>query len=325
MSDLQRQTTQAGAPRPMATYQFSPRPYALETAPELPRGLTSLMVPGERDILYSIAKNYCTGQGDIIDAGVYWGASTYCFCHGLVRNTADTSNLRIHSYDQAIVHPGLLKAFPDIGEIGSCYGPLLERSIREWGTRLTQPVDLHIGDINAMTYEGKVEVLFLDIMKNRATMRSCNSLFMRHLLPGRSIVIQQDYYWQSNWYINAYMELARDCFSIIDSSDTSCVFLNTRKIPPALMTDDPLAGLSSDDIVNLLDCSTRSAVTLFQYLMMHLCVIDYAVTARLAPLAKERFKAFADHYGDALREHRDQSIARVRAGHARLQRAVGLL
>jgi hypothetical protein len=102
----------------MATYQFSARPYALETAPELPRGLASMMVEGERDILYSIAKNYCSGHGDIIDAGLYWGASTYCYCHGLIRNTANTQRVRIHSYERAIVYPALPKAFPGVGEIG---------------------------------------------------------------------------------------------------------------------------------------------------------------------------------------------------------------
>lgn len=306
-------------------YQAHARPYTLEAAPDLPTGLASMMVPGELDMLYSIAKNYCSGRGDIIDAGVYWGASTFCFCQGLLRNTADTSNVRIHSYDQALVHPVLLKAFPDIGELGSCYGPLLEQTIRGWGTLLTQPVDLHIGDIREMTYDGMVEVLFLDVMKNRPTMRACNSMFMSRLVPGHSLVVQQDYFWQSNWYINVYMELCRAYFSIVDNSDTSCVFLNTGKIPPRLTGADPIVGLSRDDIIGLLDCSRHTAVTLFQCLMMDMCIVDYAVESRLSALAKERFKLFEAHMGDALIGRQDRAFARVRQGHARLARAIAAI
>lgn len=103
------------------------------------------------------------------------------------------------------------------------------------------------------------------------------------------------------------------------------MFLNTRKIPPALITGDPTGRASRDDVVSLLECCTRSAVTLFQYLMMHLCVIDYAAAVRLAPLAKERFRAFEERYGDAVKEPRGRSFTRVRAHYGRLRQVVGLL
>jgi hypothetical protein len=313
----------------VARFLYGNRPYALEHAPALPpiipwpaatagtpsgrRQIPSMMFPNERDILFSIAKSYYTGAGDIIDAGIFFGASTFCFCQGLVCNPIYEEKSCIHSYDMAPMNAGTLRWLPDIGQVGSDYGAYLGQLIRSWDYRGT--VKLHIGDINKMDYEGKVEVLFLDILKSRSTLKKCNALFMNHLIPGRSIVIQQDYYWHQNWYINAYMELLRDYFLIVDSAETSCIFINTKKIPKDMLTEDMLVDLSETDIVGLLDSCKGTAHSLFQYMMTELCVVTYAMEIRSMSLARERLQIFDVQFGRVLQEPRGASFNRLRHAH----------
>src|SRR6185369_702460 len=100
------------------------------------------------------------------------------------------------------------------------------RSIASWGDRAVRMVNVYAGDINNMSYDGKVEILFIDLAKNRETFRHCNQLFMSRLLPGRSIVFQEDYYHYPLWFQIVYMEMLKDYFVMVDSADNACVFLN---------------------------------------------------------------------------------------------------
>lgn len=271
------------------------RPYTLERAPDLPPRIVSLMFPQERDLLFSLAKYYYRGKGDIIDAGIFMGSSTFCFTSGLADNP-HASGGTIHSYDRAIVTDGManyLAVREAIGPSGSDFSSYLRATVDLFGW----PVQLHLGDITQMSYSGKVEILFLDILKDRTLLTHCNRMFMGCLIPGRSIVVQQDYFWHENWYINAYMELLSEYFAVVDSAETSCVFLNTRAIPEALWAADPLEKLSRVEVLTLLDGSTKRATTLFQYVMSELCTIGFALGAGAIVEADVRLAGFEARFG----------------------------
>ncbi len=57
--------------------------YLVSDFPEHLKKHPSMMSPGEKQFLYGIARNYYTGHGRIIDAGVFLGASTLCLGQGL--------------------------------------------------------------------------------------------------------------------------------------------------------------------------------------------------------------------------------------------------
>ena len=285
------------------------RPYALERAPDLPPDMLSMMLPAERDVLFSIAKNYCVGAGDIIDAGVFLGASTHCFVRGLEQNPRGTG--RIHAYERAIIGRPLAKLRPDLGRPKDNYSDQLRAIL----SRIGGDVELHIGDILEADYRGTVEVLFLDIMKQRETFRKCNALFMGKLIPGHSLVIQQDHYWPMNWYIAAYMQLLEDYFTIVDRAETSCIFLNTKALPAEVVNHDPLDGLSSAQIVALLDRARDTGTTPFQVMMMELCVAAYGMQSGNPAITESRLAEFEAKFDPSLR----QTSPRVVALHRRLR------
>ncbi len=290
------------------------RQYTLERAPPLPPEIVSLMFQGERDALYSIAKHYYRGYGDIIDAGIFMGASTFCFGKGLQANHRYTGKFHIHAYDQAIVFPGMAND-PQIrsrlGDTGSDFSGYLKQVVAPFGDM----VNLHIGDITGMSYEGKIEVLFLDVLKNVRIMLHCNRMFMGRLMPGVSLLIQQDYYWSEDWYINAYMELLSNYFTIVDSAETTCIFLNTQGIPEKYYKEDPFKSLTQVEIVDLLDRSRDRASTLFQHVMSEFCTISYAIETKTVLLAQSRLRDFEARFGKLVYEWRFRPSLR-RAWHA---------
>lgn len=302
---------------------FGPRrPYPLEAAAPLPPEVVSMMFPSELDVLYSIAKHYYSGRGDIIDAGIYLGASTYCFAKGLAQNPKRSNQFHIHSYERAIVTPAMLRGDAvrtAIGPIGSDYGAYLGRLVAPLG----DAVRLHCGDILDMEYKGTIEIVFLDILKTRKLFEKCNAMFMGSLIPNHSLVIQQDYYWHLDWYINAYMELLSDYFQIVDSAETSCVFLNTKQIPREMFERNPLTGLRRQEVVQLLERSRNRASSLFQYMMSDLCIVHFAANAGLQGVAAKRIADFSAQFGRVLNNLADQpSIRRVRAAYATLAKQI---
>jgi hypothetical protein len=275
------------------------RLYALERAPDLPPRIVSLMFPKERDLLFSLAKHYYCGDGDIIDAGIFMGSSTFCFATGLNENP-NTRTGTIHSYDRAIVTEGMANyqtVRDRIGAPGTDFGNYLRTTVESIG----RPIVLHLGDIMQMSYSGKIEILFLDILKDRSIFRHCNRIFMGCLIGGRSLVVQQDYFWYENWYINAYMEMLSDYFLMVDSAETSCVFLNTSAVPAALYETDPLEQLSRLEIISLLDRSTARSTTIFQYVMSELCTVGYALANGGLPEADIRLAKLETRFGDLIR------------------------
>jgi hypothetical protein len=184
-----------------------------------------------------------------------------------------------------------------IGPVNSDYSGYLRSLLAPIGSL----VDLEVGDILEKRYKGTIEILFLDILKTRRIFEHCNELFMGSLIPGHSLVIQQDYYWHLDWFINAYMELLADYFVIVDSAVTSCVFLNTKAIPEKFYKNDPLIGLRGPEIVRLLERSRNRAGTLFQYVMSELCVVDYLVKSNFKGAAQERMAEFDKQFGQVMK------------------------
>ncbi len=279
------------------------RLYALERAPDLPADMLSMMLASERDVLFSIAKNYCVGAGDIIDAGIFMGASTHSFVRGLEQNPHGTC--RIHAYERAIISKDLAALRPDLGRPRESYGDRLRAIVSSIGGN----VELHTGDILGAEYNGTIEVLFLDVMKRRDIFRKCNALFMGNLIPGHSLVVQQDHYWPLNWYIAAYMQLLGDYFTIVDRAETSCIFLNTKALPAEVVDHDPLDDLAPNQIVALLDRARDTGTTPFQVMMMELCVAAYGVQSGNPAIAKSRLAEFEAKFEPSIRQTSPRAVA----------------
>lgn len=206
----------------------------------------SMMSAAERHFLVGLATRYYEGQGIIVDAGIFLGASTRCFGEG-VRSNPNREAITRHwphpivSYERAIVNPNMPRFFEKHGlAFAGAVGESFESELRRHVEPVKDLVDLRIGDfMNASAPECPVEILFLDILKDARLSLHAFRLFYPYLIPGRTLVIHQDYFFDELPWIKTHQERLADHFEYVGEIGSSAVFLCRKQIPQA--TVDELA------------------------------------------------------------------------------------
>jgi hypothetical protein len=125
------------------------------------------------------------------------------------------------------------------------------------GDRCRSLVAVHAGDIRERAWSGApVETLFIDIAKDWSINDHVSREFFPALIPGCSVVIQQDYVHEWTPWLHITMELLGDTFTFIGSLPfASAVFVARRSIGRDELPRDLRRELSSADQVKLFDRS----------------------------------------------------------------------
>jgi hypothetical protein len=223
---------------PLAFARLRP-PYdtLLGAPPAEVMAVPSMMSERERRFLYNLAREHYVGEGVILDAGAFLGASTVCFGAALRGNprlpkiTAAFPK-PVRSFELAHVHKNMLTSLPRHGvtdelEVGDSFAPYLQRNVAPWADL----VDLRIGDIMA---EGKIdapiEILFLDVLKQEKISEFAVAEYFPRLIAGRSILIQQDYFFDGLPFIRVHQELFEDAFEFLGEIGSSAIYRCVRPI-----------------------------------------------------------------------------------------------
>lgn len=193
--------------------------------------IKSMLSSVELALLYALAKDHWSGEGEIVDLGCLYGLTTRCFAEGLMANSRVPDTLkvrRIYAYDLFLaenydwwsqqsptVHAG--SWFPEfldvnrdqIDAIVPCPGNLLNMN---WGTK-------------------PVEILMIDASKSWDLNAWIVGKFFPRLIPGKSVVIQQDQVHYIEYWIMITMEWFSDHFTYIDTIyGSSAYYLCTAPI-----------------------------------------------------------------------------------------------
>jgi hypothetical protein len=213
--------------------------------------VTTMLIPDELRLLHHLGRNYASGAGAIVDAGCFFGGSTVALASGLRRNPV--RGLRIDSYDRFEVEEwtrGIY--FPESTPAGTSFRDQFDRNVAPYADL----INVHAGDITSQPWTGgPIEILFIDVAKNVEVCDWVTWQFFPHLIPGRSLVIQQDYLYH-HWvaWLHVTMEYYADYFEYVcDTGINSVVFLNTKKIPEDVLRRDTVASLSIDEKRALMD------------------------------------------------------------------------
>lgn len=188
----------------------------------------------ERKLLYHLARNVYAGVGAVVDLGAFCGASTCCLAAGL-RDNPSIQGARLHSFDRFVADPGYLVDFirAHFGvrmELGQSFMPVFRQATAEF----CDSIELHEGDLLKETWpaDQPIELLFVDIAKTFALSGKVLTEFFPHLIPGRSIVVHQDFYHPTTFYLPIVMEYLSDYFTIVEPScDWSVAFRLDAPIP----------------------------------------------------------------------------------------------
>lgn len=206
-------------------------------------------------MLYWLAAEHYSGAGVIVDAGAYLGASAFALASGLAQSRhADAPLAKIHSYDRFVADDDYVQ-----NDISQRFFPVPAgydfQGLFEFQTALcAERIVVHRGDfIAAPAPDAPIEILFIDIAKTAALNDRLVEHYFTRLIPGQSVVVQQDFYQAWYPYIPITMEYFRDWFAIAagEVADNSRLYLLMRKIPRRAI-DQFLKGLSIERETELL-------------------------------------------------------------------------
>ena len=203
----------------------------------------SMIIEDESRFLYWLAANYFTGSGKIVDMGPLAGGSTHALACGLMNNASVQSNAElIHSYDMWLFYEDWKQFFPgqslkDHDDILPCF----IANIRKFRSQVVP----HKGDISLVGWsDGPIEILFIDAAKTPHVMEHIVDEFYPALIPGRSLVIQQDFVSAECPWIHAIQEYLSDYFEVVDSPQGGTVcFRLLRAIPRHVLDKDFYSSL----------------------------------------------------------------------------------
>lgn len=215
----------------------------------------TMLLPEELRLLNYLAQDVYRGDGAIVDAGSFLGGSTVALAEGLRRNRrwTATGGKPIHSYDRFEVEAWTRGVyFPEDVAAGSSFREQFDRNIAPYADL----VEVHAGDVQGHAWRGgPIEILFIDVAKHWTVSDWVTWQFFPHLIPGRSLVVQQDYLYH-HWvaWLHVTMELYADYFEYVcDTEVNSAVFLNTKPIPPSVLRRHSVESLTRDERCALMD------------------------------------------------------------------------
>lgn len=210
--------------------EFAGRPWAAVPEAEMAAGLAvpSMLRP-EESRLYHWLGRQVGGNGAVVDLGAYAGGSAARLLSGLER--AGWTG-KLHGYDHFRSSRRFWEKFlpgeplPDHDEADIL--PIAQRHLAPWADQVV----LHRGEIAEMRWTGgPIEILAVDAAKGAAVADHVSAEFFPALVPGRSVVVQQDYLISVQPWLCAQMVALRDCFLPLALVAKDCVVFQCLRVP----------------------------------------------------------------------------------------------
>ena len=305
---------------------------ALETLPEWPHPVPAkvlehpgLIIEHERGLLYWLARHYFTGEGSIVDAGIFLGASTRAFAAGLRENERALERIPpdgkpITSYDLGIFVESMRRYItrePDrkvLGDWNPKAGENFEPVLRRLLAQDADLFELRIGNLlETASADRPIEIAFFDCLKSAAVDWKTFTTFAPHYIPGHTIVIQQDYFYPDAPQHRLRQESLSSCYCYLGQIETMAVFRLVRPIPPALFERDTLQDLSMADELRLFEQAAARTDWPKSKLVVRLSAADHVRVRHGVEPALELKKAIERDFPDLLPRllQRAPSVARV--------------
>jgi hypothetical protein len=229
------------------------RPWRDVALPADAVGIPTMLSKMERRLLYSLARDYAGGEAAIVDAGSFLGGSTAALLAGVRDRTEPWTGPPLESYDLFQVDEYMVpKFFADDASvrIGDSFRPRFDAHV----ARFDVPHVVHEGDITQVGWSGgPIDVLFLDVLKSWEINDDVLSDFFPSLVPGRSVIVHQDYGWGDTPWIPITIELMRESLVLIDWMEWgSHVFFVEGELPADLL-ERGVGGLELERKLELIE------------------------------------------------------------------------
>ncbi|MEM8741586.1 MAG: class I SAM-dependent methyltransferase [Pseudomonadota bacterium] len=214
------------------TFADTPWRGAPGRVPDRAAQVPTMLCEDESRLLYWLTHRWARGEGAVCDLGCFAGGSTARLAAGLAAAGLDSP---VHAFDFFTASPDHKEKFLYANGIPRFDGedmlPVVRRMLAPWGRRLM----LHPGDVTEAVWTGgAIEVLFIDVMKTPETADAIARIFYPALIPGRSVIVHQDYqHWRQPW-IAAQMQALRAAFRPVAWAREGSVVFAVDRVPRAV-------------------------------------------------------------------------------------------
>lgn len=266
------------------------------SVPACVQNYPSMITTPEKSLLYWLASEYFTGTGIIVDAGIFLGASTNAFATGLDKNNhvLTAFGKPIRSYDIAIWVDSMDRYLENanVSDVlvdetvssGQSFEPILRRLLDQHISK----VDLRIGNIVDTAYsDDPVEIAFFDCLKTDERDLAVFKAFAPQYIPNQTIVLQQDYFYESAAYNKIRQEYFSEYFEYLGQVSTTAVFKNIGKIPHSEIASNPVAKLSVAQKIGYLRQAVKRAENNKTRVLTHLSIVEFLIDENEKTLAAE--------------------------------------
>ena len=218
------------------------------------RRVPTMLSKHEQLLYYWLGAHWARGAGDFVDLGSYVGGSTACLAEGHITATLPG---RIHAFDMFTSSEKLKQRMLYSGGIDPFEGedilPLSQKLLSPWSDRVV----FHKGEITDQTWDGTpIEVLTMDASKIALKTDAMARIFFPSLIPGGSVLVQQDYLHFSQPWIAAQMELLADYVQPVGHCpDDSMVYLCTRQIDQDALDHAEVGLLTDAELLDLVEAA----------------------------------------------------------------------
>lgn len=228
---------------------FARRPWEQVAEADLgPAANVPTMLTTEERLLYHWLGRRVQGDGATVDLGAYAGGSAARLLSGLALSGRP---FHVHSYDRFRSSRAFwAKYMPDepLPEADDAdLLPVVRRHLAPWDGHVT----LHIGDIGDKRWSGDpIEILSVDAAKGAVMADHIAAEFFPALVPGRSIVVQQDYLMAVQPWLPAQMVALRDCFlPLAHVPRVGLVFLTVAPVTEAALAAARVGALTDGKLM----------------------------------------------------------------------------
>lgn len=193
-------------------------------------GKVPTMLSEEECRMLAWVAQYChNGSGSICDLGAFTGGSAAHLAYGVRKSGFDKPGV-VHSYDFFEIDDMRKKKYLYDKGISEFTGSNMMETVKKMLEPYAPIIEFHKGDITLETWNrGEISILFVDIAKSYDLNRHLLMEFFPQVIPGKSVVIQQDYLHFSNPWVMATMEAMEDYFELLSWTEFDSVIFGVRK------------------------------------------------------------------------------------------------
>ena len=232
-----------------AAQRFANRPWTSVDRAAFPdaAAVPTMLAPEEQQFYLWASRDWARGDGAIVDLGAFVGGSTAWLAAGAA---AAGHAAQVFAYDKFAADEATkttqLYARGVPAFAGNDTRPLAERLLAPWRDRIT----FCQGEIERIGWAGgDIDILAVDAFKKVGLTDRMVAAFFPALVPGRSLIVQQDFlHWSQPWLAALMLRLGDAVHPLAYVPGDSVVYLVTAEMTAERLQRAALAGISDAEL-----------------------------------------------------------------------------